>query len=120
MQLFIIWHFYNNQTGKIIWNFGKKMIPYHHIPLAAIVLYRMALEVSVRGNHELALKYLNDAVTMAPQFTLAICEMGYCYEKLGRYFEAVSKFENVLRIQPSHVEAEMNKNRILEKIKNQK
>jgi tetratricopeptide (TPR) repeat protein len=46
--------------------------------------------------------------------------MGYCYEKLGRYFEAVSKFENVLKIQPSHVEAEMNKNRMLEKLKNEK
>jgi tetratricopeptide (TPR) repeat protein len=96
------------------------MIYFHHIPLAAIVLYRMALEVSVRGNHELALKYLSDAVMIAPQFTLAICEMGYCYEKLGRYFEAVSKFENVLKIQPSHVEAEMNKNRMLEKLRNEK
>jgi len=53
---------------------------------------------------------------IAPQFTLAICEMGYCYEKLGRYLEAISKFETVLKIQPSHVEAEMNKNRILEKM----
>jgi len=92
------------------------MIPFHHIPLAAIVLYRMALEMSVKGNHELALKYLSDAVMIAPQFTLAICEMGYCYEKLGRYLEAISKFETVLKIQPSHVEAEMNKNRILEKM----
>jgi tetratricopeptide (TPR) repeat protein len=92
------------------------MIPFHHIPLAAIVLYRMALEMSVRGNHELALKYLSNAVMIAPQFTLAICEMGYCYEKLGRYWEAVSTFENILKIHPSHVEAEMNKNRILEKM----
>jgi hypothetical protein len=42
--------------------------------------------------------------------------MGYCYEKLGWYWDAVSTFENVLKIHPSHVEAEMNKNRILEKI----
>ena len=91
-----------------------------NIPIAAIVFYRMALEMSVRGNHELALKYLNDAVIIAPQFTLAICEMGYCYEKLGRYWEAVSKFENVLKINPSHVEAEMNKNRILEKMEREK
>jgi hypothetical protein len=45
------------------------------------------------------------------------CEMGYCYEKLGRHSDAVSKFENVLRIQPSHVEAEMNRDRILETLR---
>jgi tetratricopeptide (TPR) repeat protein len=93
------------------------MIPFHHIPMAAIIAYRMALEVSVRGNHELALKYLSNAVMLAPQFTLAICEMGKCYEKLGQYQEALLKFETVLKIHPSHVEAEMNKNWILEKIR---
>jgi tetratricopeptide (TPR) repeat protein len=95
----------------------EKMISLHQIPLAAIILYRMALGASIQGNHELALKYLSNAVMIAPQFTLAICEMGYCYDKLGRNLEAVSKFENVLKIQPSHVEAVMNKDRILEKIR---
>jgi tetratricopeptide (TPR) repeat protein len=92
------------------------MIPFHNIPLAAIIFYRMALQMSLRGNHELALKYLSDAIMIAPQFTLAMCEMGYCYEKLGRYWEAISSFEKVLKLHPSHFEAEMNKNRILEKI----
>jgi tetratricopeptide (TPR) repeat protein len=96
------------------------MIPLHQIPLAAIILYRMALEVSVRGNHELALKHLSNAIMLAPQFTLAICEMGYCYEKLGRYLEAISKFETVLKINPSHLEADICKNRILEKLGNKK
>jgi len=54
------------------------------------------------------------------QFTLAICERGHCYEKLGRYPEAVSKFDTVLEIQPSPIEATMTKNWILEKIKNEK
>jgi tetratricopeptide (TPR) repeat protein len=97
-----------------------KMIPFHQIPLSAIILYRMALEVSVRGNHELALKHLSNAVVLAPQFTLAICEMGYCYEKLGRYLEAIAKFDTVLKINPSHREAEINKNRIQEKLGNKK
>ena len=57
---------------------------------------------------------------LAPQFTLAICEMGYCYEKLGRYLESISKFETVLKINPSHLEAEICKNRILEKLGNKK
>jgi hypothetical protein len=46
--------------------------------------------------------------------------MGHCYEKLGRLKEAQSKFEKVLEIYPSHVEAEMNRNRIFEKIRSDK
>jgi tetratricopeptide (TPR) repeat protein len=96
------------------------MITFSQIPLEAIVLYRKALEMSGRGNHELALKYLSNAVMIAPQFATAICEMGYCYEKLGRFPEAVSKFDKVLKIHPTHIEAEMNKNRVLEKIRDEK
>jgi len=88
-----------------------------HIPLEAITLYRRALEMSGRGDHESALKYLSNAVTLAPQFASAICEMGHCYEKLGRFPEAVSKFDKVLRIHPTHGEAEINRNRVLEKIR---
>jgi tetratricopeptide (TPR) repeat protein len=90
------------------------------IPLEAITLYRKAIEMSGRGNHELALKYLSNAVVIAPQFTSAICEMGHCYEKLGRFPEAVSKFDKVLTIYPSHVEAEINKHRVLDKMRTDK
>ena len=96
------------------------MSPFSQIPLEAIILYRKALEMSGRGNHESALKYLSNAVMIAPQFATAICEMGHCYEKLGRFPEAVSKFDKVLRIHPTHVEAEINKNRVLEKIRSDK
>ncbi len=92
------------------------MNSFHHIPIEAITLYRRSVELSVRGDHELALKYLGYAVMLAPQFALALCEMGYCYEKLGRFPEAVSKFDRVLQIYPSHVEAEMNRKWILEKM----
>ena len=83
-------------------------------PLEAITLYRKAMKLSNNGKHELSLKYLSHAVMLAPKFTLALYEMGRCYEKLGRYPEALSKFDKVLQICPSHVEAEMNKTRILE------
>jgi len=92
------------------------MNSFHQTPLEAITLYRKALELTGTGNYESALKYLSNAVVIAPQFATAICEMGYCYEKLGRLPEAVSKFDKVLKIYPSHYEAEMNKNRVLEKM----
>jgi len=92
------------------------MNSFHQIPLEAITLYRRSVELSGRGNYESALKYLAHAVLLAPQFALALCEMGYCYEKLERYPEAVSKFDKVLQIYPSHVEAEMKKKFVLEKM----
>ena len=72
--------------------------------------------MSGKGNHELALKNLSTAVTLAPNFALAYCEMGMCYEKLGRFPEALLKYDKVLQIYPLHVEAEMKRNRIFEKM----
>jgi len=86
------------------------------IPLEAITLYRQALEMSTMGNHESALKNLSSAVMLAPKFALAHCEMGHCYEKLGRFGEAITKFDRVLQIYPLHTEAEMSRERILEKM----
>lgn len=92
------------------------MDPFRQIPLEAITLYRKALGMSVKGDHEMALKYLSTAVVLAPKFTIEHSEMGRCYEKLGQFPEAVSKFEKVLQIYPEHAEAEMSRNRILEKM----
>ena len=97
-----------------------KMSSFSQIPLEAITLYRKALEMSGRGKHKEALKYLSNAVMIAPQFSSAHCEMGRCYENLGRFPDAVVKFDKVLKIHPSHAEAEMNRNRILDKIRNNK
>jgi tetratricopeptide (TPR) repeat protein len=94
----------------------EKMDHVSPIPLDAIMLYRRGTEYSSKKNHEAALKYLNGAVIVAPKFATALCEMGCCYEELGRFPEALLKFDNVLRIDPSNVEAERNKNRIMEKM----
>ena len=99
---------------------GLKLNHSSPIPLDAIMLYRRAIEYSKRKNHELALKHLNNAVIIAPQFTTALCEMGSCYEKIGRFPEALLKFDKVLQIDPSHIEAKKNKNRILEKMDQKK
>jgi tetratricopeptide (TPR) repeat protein len=92
------------------------MPSFSHIHLEAIMLYRKGLEQTNNGNQELALKHFGHAVMIAPSFSSALCEMGRCYEKLGRYPEALSKFNKVLQIDQAHVEAEMNRNRILNKM----
>ena len=92
------------------------MKPLNTIPYEAIILYRKALEQSNKGDHESSLKYLSNSVTLAPNFTMALCEMGHCYERLGRFPEAVSKFDKVLKISTTHIEAEICRKRILDKM----
>jgi len=92
------------------------MKPSGQIPYEAIILYRKALEQSSKGDHESSLKYLSNSVTLAPHFTIALCEMGHCYEKLGRFPEAVSKFDKVLEINNTHIEAEISRKRIRDKM----
>jgi tetratricopeptide (TPR) repeat protein len=92
------------------------MKPLSNIPYEAIILYRKALEPSSKGDNESSLKYLSNSVTLAPNFTIALCEMGHCYEKLGRFPEAVSKFDKVLEINSSHIEAEISRKRIRDKM----
>ena len=92
------------------------MKPLGQIPYEAIILYQKALEQSSKGDHESSLKYLSNSVTLAPHFTIALCEMGHCYEKLGRFPEAVSKFDKVLEINNTHIEAEISRKRIRDKM----
>jgi len=92
------------------------MKPSSTIPYEAIILYRKALEQSSKGDHESALKYLSNSVTLAPNFTIALYEMGHCYEKLGRFHDAVSKFDKVLEINTTHIEAEISRKRVLDKM----
>jgi tetratricopeptide (TPR) repeat protein len=53
---------------------------------------------------------------IASRFSMAFCEMGRCYEKLGRYPEALIKFDRVLQINMSYAEAKINRQRILDKM----
>ncbi len=42
--------------------------------------------------------------------------MGRCYERLGQYPEALSVVNEVLQINQTHIEAEMSRKRILDKM----
>ena len=54
------------------------------IPIEAQFLYRKALDLSKRGDDESALKYLMQAVVIAPKYARAFFEMGNCLARLGR------------------------------------
>jgi tetratricopeptide (TPR) repeat protein len=86
------------------------------IPLEVQFAYRQAVELSNRGNFEVALERLKQVVTAAPHFAKAFNEMGNCLTHMGRDLEALSKFEKALKEDPSCQEAFHNRAIILEKL----
>jgi tetratricopeptide (TPR) repeat protein len=86
------------------------------IPLEAQYLYRHALDLSAEGKKEFALKYLKMAVFVAPHFCNAYNAMGNCLDELGRFGEAVKKYDKVLEINPLHTEAKLKRALVIKKI----
>ena len=79
-------------------------------------MFRNAVEPADRGRHTHALLYLKQAVIIAPAYTRAFLEMGRCLEELGRYEDALEKYDRALKIDPSCSETGKRKARILAKI----
>jgi len=86
------------------------------LPLEAQYLYRLGLFQSSEGKKEPALKFLKMAVTIAPRFCDAYNAMGNCLDELGRYEEAIRKYDKVLEIDPGHTEARFKRDIVRTKI----
>jgi tetratricopeptide (TPR) repeat protein len=86
------------------------------IPLEAQYLYRQALDIKNNGKNEDALRYLKMAVSIAPHFCNAYNAMGNCLDEMGRYDEAMRKYEKVLELNPEHAEARFKRAMIQKKV----
>ena len=89
----------------------------HGIPLEAQYLYRQALDRSMEGKKEDALRYLKKVVLIAPHFSNAYNAMGNCLDELGQYEDAIRKYDKVLTIDPLHAEARFKRMLVMEKIR---
>jgi len=87
------------------------------IKLEAQYLYRQGLHFKENGKKEDALKYLKMAVCVAPHFCDAHNAMGNCLDEMGRYDEAIKKYEKVLELNPEHTEAQFKRAMIEKKIR---
>jgi hypothetical protein len=54
-------------------------------PIEAITLYQIAIEMSDRGNQDLAAEIIRIAATLEPKFESAYCNMGSCCDKFGQF-----------------------------------
>jgi tetratricopeptide (TPR) repeat protein len=85
----------------------------NQISVEAQFIYRKAVEFAQLGNHETALNYLRQAVTIAPRFSKAFNELGNCLSAMGREREALAKYEKAIAIDPGFSEARRNRDSIL-------
>ena len=90
---------------------------YNGIPLEAQYLYRQALDRSMEGKKEDALRYLKKVVLIAPHFGNAYNAMGNCLDELGQYEDAIRKYDKVLTIDPLHAEARFKRTLVMEKLR---
>jgi tetratricopeptide (TPR) repeat protein len=71
------------------------------IPIEAQYLYRKAREPAEQGQPGMALDYFRQAAIIAPRYSQAYYQMGNCLALLGKYPEAIEKYQRAIRIDPS-------------------
>jgi tetratricopeptide (TPR) repeat protein len=74
------------------------------IPIEAQYLYRKAMELSLQGQTGKALNYFKQAIVIAPRYSQAYYQMGNCLARLGRYTEAIEKYQRAVHIDPASPE----------------
>lgn len=71
------------------------------IPIEAQYLYRKARELAEQGQTGMALNYFRQAVVIAPRYSQAYYQMGNCLALLGKYPEAIEKYQRAVQIDPT-------------------
>lgn len=76
---------------------GATAAAFAGVPKSAVDLYKKGQESAQKGDSKKAVEQLTAALAQAPNFTLALNELGTQYMKLGRNEEARQTFETVLK-----------------------
>ncbi len=65
------------------------------------------------GTDGSGIKYLRQAVVIAPRYSQAYYEMGNCLARLGRYAEAMEKYQRAITINPAVPEPQEKMDRLI-------
>lgn len=78
------------------------------VPKDALKRYEKALELSRNNKTKESIDELNAAISIYPQFSVALAALGEQYLKLGKLDEAIAALRNALKIDPTYFEAKLN------------
>lgn len=70
------------------------------IPPPAQELYEKALAAARSGDHKKAIEHLQNAISLHPEFPLALNELGVQHQKLGQLDKAAAAFRSATRLAP--------------------
>src|ERR1043165_6098317 len=77
---------------------GSATAAFAGIPKSAVDLYKKAQESSQKGDYKKAAELLNSALAQAPNFALAMSDLGMQYMKLNQMDKAVETYTSLLKI----------------------
>lgn len=84
-----------------------------------VALYSLAIIANENGDARLALDYLDHAVLSSPSSAIGHYARGTVQQGLGLFEDAISSFNNALRLQPNYREAFTNKCAVLHSMSRQ-
>ncbi|MBT8508874.1 hypothetical protein AZH53_10710 [Methanomicrobiaceae archaeon CYW5] len=76
-------------------------------------LYQRARQKADGEDFDGALALLDEAVSLAPGFSVAHCEKGNCFHFMNRENEALESYERAIQVDPYNAEAWFHKGQIL-------
>ena len=85
-----------------------KLRPDPSVPTAAVDSYHKAQQAVKSGNAKKAIEYLNAALQLHPDFTLALSDLGSLYMKSNDMAKAVDVYTKLVKLAPADVIAHQN------------
>jgi lipopolysaccharide biosynthesis regulator YciM len=87
---------------------GAASAAFAGVPKAAVDAYKKAQELAQKDDHKKAVEELKTAVALAPNFALALNELGVEYMKTNQMEKAAETYEALLKGSPNDATAHLN------------
>src|SRR3989442_4306024 len=78
------------------------------VPQTALDLYQKGSAAAQKGDSKSAVEYFGKAVTAAPNFAMALSDLGTQYLKLFQWNKAEESFDALLKLKPGDAGAQLN------------
>ena len=78
------------------------------VPKAALDFYQKGATAAQKGDSKAAVDFLGKAVAAAPEFALALSDLGSQYLKLSQWSKATETFEALVKLKPTEAQAHLD------------